>query len=115
MVAWNLWLTGTSLERARALSAALRGPEVRALGFAVDGAVQVSCNLLAPLKVDCAQIADQVAGRLEGDEEIQRAELVGLAPLGMLEGIDQARWSALDLDPERTIEAAAARLGLTIT
>lgn len=114
MVAWNLWITGAPLGRAQELAAAVRGPQVRALGFTVEGAVQVSCNLLSPLEVTCADIADQVGNLLTAGEAISKSELVGLAPALMLERIEASRWVALDLNPERTIEAAASRLGLSL-
>jgi hypothetical protein len=37
------------------------------------------------------------------------AELVGLVPASVLDRTDPARWSQLDLDVERTIEARLAR------
>ena len=114
MVAWNLWLSGATLNRAQEIAAAIRGPHLRAMGFEVSGAVQVSCNLLAPLEVTCADVADQVAGLLAPGETILRAELVGLAPQAMLAKIDPGRFDELDLSEDRTIEAAATTLGLVI-
>ena len=48
LVAWNLWLSSTSLERANELARAVRSEDVRSLAFEVTGAVQVSCNLVNP-------------------------------------------------------------------
>ena len=115
LLAWNLWLTHTSLERARELATALRGPQVRALGFAVEGAVQVSCNLLAPSLITPAEVADQLAGLLEGAEQIQRAELVGLVPGSVLDAVPRSRWGELDLSPERSIEAACSAAGISVS
>ena len=108
MLAWNLWLENTTLERAKELATAVRGSKVRALGFAVEGAVQVSCNLLAPAEVTPADVADHVAGLLRGAERIKRAELVGLVPRSVLKAVAESRWNELDLSEERSIEAACA-------
>ena len=51
LVAYNVWLTTPDLAVARAVASAIRGPAVRALGLAVGGATQVSCNLIDPLAV----------------------------------------------------------------
>lgn len=109
LVAWNLFLANTSLERARELARALRGPFVRALGFRVGGQVQVSCNLLDVARVLPSAIYDTVRAGLEGEERVARAELVGLVPRSVLDTEDPQRWTQLDLSPERTIEAALER------
>ena len=101
LVAYNLWLTGADLAQARAIAARIRSPEVRALGFAVDGQVQVSCNLIAPLVVGPAQVWDQVS-RLG---VIGRAELVGMMPETVLRSVPEARWAQLDLAWDKTIES----------
>ena len=67
LVAWNLWLDHTSLERARELARAVRGPFVRALGLAVGDQVQVSCNLLNVAQCPPSLVYDQVSARLMGD------------------------------------------------
>jgi glutamate formiminotransferase len=105
LVAYNLWLVEPDLARARRIASELRSPAVRALGLAVGDQVQVSCNLIAPDRVGPADVYDRVAGRAP----IARAELVGLAPRAVLDAIDPDRWPELDLAPERTIEARAAR------
>jgi hypothetical protein len=46
-------------------------------------------------------VFDAVARRTE----IDRAELVGLVPAAVLAETPARRWSELDLDPSRTIEA----------
>jgi glutamate formiminotransferase len=100
MVAYNIWLSGTDLAGARSIAAAIRSPVVRALGFALDGLVQVSCNLVQPFLVGPEQVRDQVA-RLAG---IERCELVGLVPDQVLRSTPERRWPELDLAPDRTIE-----------
>ncbi len=108
LVAYNLWLAGADLDEARRLAAALRGPAVRALGLQVGDAVQVSCNLIAPLVVGPAAVFDAVATRTA----VARAELVGLVPARVLAAIPEHRWPELDLDRSRTIEARLEQAGL---
>jgi glutamate formiminotransferase / 5-formyltetrahydrofolate cyclo-ligase len=109
LVAYNLWLTTTDLAVARAVAAEVRGPAVRALGLAVNGASQVSCNLVAPYVVGPAEVFDRVR-RLAAaaGTALARAELVGLAPAGVVEAVAPARRAELDLDDERTVEARLA-------
>lgn len=101
LVAYNLWLTTSDLSTGRAIAEAVRSPAVRALGLQVGDAVQVSCNLIAPLDVGPAEIYDQVAEQAD----VARAELVGLVPQEVLRAVPQARWEALGLSEDRTIEA----------
>jgi hypothetical protein len=60
----------------------------------------VSCNLLAPDTVGPADIYDRVARAAA----VERAELVGLVPRGVLAAVPASRWEALDLSEDRTIE-----------
>lgn len=106
LVAYNLWLApGTDLAVARAVARDLRCGEVRALGLAVGDDVQVSMNLVAPEVVGPAEVWDRVAALTD----VARAELVGLVPESVLAAAPEARWSQLDLGPDRTIEARATR------
>lgn len=107
LVAYNLWLEGVSLDRAREIAAAIRSTVVRALAFPVGGTAQVSCNLLEPTHTGPAEVYDAVAALAP----IARAELVGLLPAAVLDRIPAARWAALDLAPECTIEARLAAGG----
>jgi hypothetical protein len=43
---------------------------------------------------------------------VDRAELVGLVPGDVLAGVPAHRWSELDLDPGRTIEARLEAAGI---
>ena len=104
LVAWNLWLRGVTFEDARTIARALRRDEVRALAFAVGDQVQVSCNLVAPLLVGPSFVYDRAVALLPQQGTIDHAELVGLAPMALLEMEDRSRWSQLDLSEERTIE-----------
>lgn len=106
LVAWNVWLAEADLARAQWIAREIRGPRLRALGLPVGKRVQVSMNLVEPDELGPAEAWDLVAGR----GAMAGAELVGLAPLSVLERIDPARWAELDLAEEKTIEARLARL-----
>jgi glutamate formiminotransferase len=107
LVAWNLWLRDVDLDETRRVAAEIRRQEVRALGFDVGGATQVSCNLVEPYKVGPGAVFDEVVARV-GDERVVRGELVGLLPEAVLRREDPARWAQLGLSIEATIEARSA-------
>lgn len=104
MVAYNLWLAEPDLAKAKAIAANMRSPAVRALAFALGPDVQVSFNLLKPFEVGPMEVMDAV----DEQTKVARAELVGLAPLGVLQRVPKARWQGLGLSEAVTIEA---RLG----
>jgi len=104
LVAYNIWLEEPDLARAKAIAQAIRGPEVRALGLAVGTGVQVSCNLVAPFKVGPGAVTEAVAALAT----VERCELVGLLPAGVLAAEPQSRWGELDLAADRTVEARLA-------
>lgn len=111
LMAYNLWLaSGVDAQAARQVAAAIRGPGIRALGLDLDGAAQVSCNLIDPLAVGPDAAFDAVARHVP----IARAELVGLVPARVLQAIPSQRWRTLDLSPSRTIEARLAKAGLDV-
>jgi glutamate formiminotransferase / 5-formyltetrahydrofolate cyclo-ligase len=89
------------IDRAKAVAAAIRSPDVRALAFVLGDHVQVSCNLLRPLLVGPAAIWDRVSELAP----VARAELVGLAPETVLLATPEQRWRQLDLAYARTIES----------
>jgi len=112
LVAFNVWLDG-DLPRARSIAAAVRGPALRALGLAVGPRVQVSMNLIAPDQVGPAAAFDLVAATAASlDARVAGAELVGLVPAAVLDAVPRARWTELDLDADRTIEARLEATGL---
>jgi glutamate formiminotransferase len=123
LVAYNLWITGgcgssdshtlpAVLSVARALAAGLRGPDVRALGLAAPDGAQVSINIIGPAAPPLATLYDTVAtGAAAGQCRLDRAELVGLAPVAVLRQAPRDRWTELDLDEDRTIEARLAARG----
>lgn len=106
LVAYNVWLAEPDLARARAVAAAVRGPQLRALGLAVGDRVQVSMNLISPHDLGPAAATDLVAALAP----VAGCELVGLVPRTVLDAVPPERWTELDLDEERTIEARLARL-----
>ncbi|MDE3030156.1 MAG: hypothetical protein KGL23_00595 [Acidobacteriota bacterium] len=105
LVAWNLWLTGVSLETARDLARLVRGPGVRALGLRVGDRVQVSCNLFDVRRARPSLVYDLVAEHLPRTGAIERAELVGLLPEKLLREEDPGRWAQLGLGEAVTIES----------
>lgn len=106
LVAYNLWVSGPDMGVARSIVRGIRGVEVRALALVVGGRAQVSCNLIDPFRTGPARVYDQVARLAEGSgSSIERAELVGLAPLRVVEAIPLHRRPEIGLDIERTIEA----------
>ena len=76
--------------RPRRIAAAVRGAPVRALGFEVTGATQVSCNLLDPARRHAARRLPPGRGRrcAEG-AHVVRCELVGLVPDGVLRAVPE--------------------------
>ena len=108
LVAWNLWLTVVSLERAHLLAQLVRRPGVRALGLQVGEEVQVSCNFVDLALATPSQVYDQVAAHVPADGVIERAELVGLMPQALLDSEDPVRWAQLGLSEDATIESRLA-------
>jgi glutamate formiminotransferase len=104
LVAYNVWLANADIALAKRLAAAVRSPEIRALGMACGDRVQVSINLVAPLVAGPAEAFDAVA-RLA---PVAGAELVGLVPAAVLALVPASRWNELDLGADRTIEARLA-------
>lgn len=101
LVAYNVWLAEPDLALARRVAAAVRGPGIRALGLPVGGRVQVSMNLVDPLRAGPADAYDAVAARAP----VAGAELVGLVPEAVLRAVPRERWATLDLDAGRSVEA----------
>lgn len=116
LVAYNLWLCGSShdgaearelqLQTARSIAGAIRQPAVRALGLRVGSQAQVSINLIDPFHIGPERVYDLVARLAEkSGTAIDRAELVGLAPMQVLVDSTRHRLAELGLDEEHTIEA----------
>lgn len=105
LVAYNVWLTGGDVALARRIAAELRRPGIRTLGLAVGDRVQVSCNLVDPYVVGPDRVlalVDELA-KANGTA-VARAELVGLAPAGVVEQIPPEHRARCDVDLDRTVE-----------
>ncbi len=108
LVAYNVWVS--SLEVARLVAPLVRGPAVRALGLAVGGGAQVSCNLVDPAQLGPAQAYDAVRRLVEeAGGAVAGAELVGLLPEAVLRAIPGFRWAELGLSTDQTVEARLGR------
>ncbi len=116
LVAYNVWVKGAgtdtgepgpdSTEIARQVAAAVRGPDLRAIGVPYGDVAQVSCNLIDPVRLGPARAYDQIVTALEHRGGVAvRTELVGLVPEPVLRAVPTDRWRELDLDASRTIEA----------
>lgn len=109
LVAYNLWLERSDHRLARAVAKTIRSDAVRALGLAVGTKVQVSCNLLDPLRTGPLQVYEDVARLVAATgNAVSHAELVGLAPMAVVEAVPKSQRRQLGLDTERTIEARLA-------
>jgi glutamate formiminotransferase len=123
LVAYNVDLAGADLELARRIAAAVRErdgglPAVRAMGVALAGRgrgedrglVQVSMNLLdyrvTPPVAAYAAVAG-LAGR--AGARVVASEIVGLAPVAALAGVDPADLRLRGFTPDRYLEARLAR------
>jgi glutamate formiminotransferase len=108
LVAWNLWVRGVSLGEANVVAKALRRSEVRVLAFEMrDDFIQISCNLIDPLRVPPSVVYDEAADLLSVGS-IDHAELVGLIPEALLRLESPKRWRQLGLSKDATIESRLA-------
>lgn len=106
LVAYNLWLSAGDVESARAIARALRGPAVRSLAFPIGEQMQISCNLIDPFRCGPAEIYDRTARLAESSgNAVVHAELVGLAPMRVVQAIPSHRRPEVGLDEDHTIEA----------
>lgn len=114
LVAYNVWLDTADLVVARRIATAARSTDLRALGLATGAKVQVSMNLVEPLRCGPADAFDRVR-ELAGDAgvAVSHAELVGLLPRAVLQRIPSSRWREVDVDDERTVERRLEVLGLS--
>ena len=100
LIAYNVWLADADLAEAKRISSLVRSAHVRTLGLQVGRFTQVSMNLIQPDFVGPMAAYDSVSAHAQVD----RAELVGLLPVSVLEQIPRNRWEQLDLAMEKTIE-----------
>jgi glutamate formiminotransferase len=119
LVAYNVWLAGDDLDAARAIARAVRAssgglPAVQALGLplARRGRVQVSMNLLDYRVTSLPAVFDRVrseAARVGAT--IERAELVGLAPLAAFAGRAPASVGLADFHAGQALDTYLACAG----
>jgi len=100
LLAYNLYIGKGNGQKSAFAANKIRSSSVRSLGFCLDGQDQVSCNLIDLENYGPLDIYNE----LSRSYDIQKTELVGLVPLGLLERIDQDSWEKLDLSYEKTIE-----------
>ena len=116
LVAWNVWIEGPEVgaaeptagvaDLARQVAAAVRRPDLRAIGVPYGRGAQVSCNLVDPARLGPDRAYDLIAEALEHrGGTVVRTELVGLVPESVLRSTPTHRWRELDLSASRTIEA----------
>lgn len=115
LIAYNVWIEAQPnavdsgedhvVAVARHLAGQVRQPGLRTLGLAVGTAAQVSCNVVDPELVTLTAVYDAVdAGARAQGCKVSRGELVGLLPLSALSAVPEARWAALGLATEDSIE-----------
>ena len=97
--------SNATVDEAKAIARALRGPRCARSPSTSPSGVQVSCNLVEPDAFGPAAAYDVVAAQAR----VVRAELVGLVPESVLRAVPAHRWRDLDLDADRTIEARLAQ------
>ncbi|MCU1486301.1 MAG: Formiminotransferase domain protein [Actinomycetia bacterium] len=105
LVAYNVWLAEPDLALAQEVAGRIRGDGIRALGLPVGDRVQVSMNLVDPLRVGPATAYDAVAALAP----VAGAELVGLVPRAVLDAVATDRWTELGLDARCSVEARLRR------
>ena len=105
-----MWLAASpTWPVARQVAVRVRGDGVRTLGLQVGERVQVSMNLVDPLRRRARPRPTTGARRSRCTRRIGGGrELVGLVPDDVLQAIPVDRWSELDLSADRTIEARLA-------
>jgi glutamate formiminotransferase len=104
LIAYNLLVDG-DLGTGREVATKLRSTSVRALALDLGGRTQLSFNLVDPLATGPGDVFDAVAAQIR----IEQAELVGLVPARVLEGLGEHRLDELGLSEDATIESRLDR------
>ena len=114
LVAYNVWLRNATVGTAREIAREVRTEHIRTLGLQVGGFTQVSMNLVSPDIAGPVQAFESVAeSATRRNIGILHAELVGLLPADVLDGIPEGRWEELDLSADRTIESRLKARGIS--
>jgi glutamate formiminotransferase len=121
LIAFNINLRTDDLAIARRIARAIREssggmPAVQAMGVLLEEAdgrrtAQVSTNLLDWQRTGLAAVVREVRRlAIESGTEVDRCELIGLAPEGALAELASEAQALDDLGPDRAIEPRIARL-----
>lgn len=115
LVAWNIWVEGTTRLELLSTAAAMRRPGLRTLALELHhggrtgpAPLQLSCNVTSPFELRLDHLYDEAQAALPRDARAVGAELVGLLPLGVLSQVPSTRWAELGLSESTTIEARLA-------
>ena len=115
LVAYNVWLAGGDVGRARQVATAVRRPAIRALGLAVGDRTQVSMNLVTPVSSVRPPLTTSSRTRRAPQERRWRApNWSGSCPRPCW-GSAAGALAQLDLAADRTIEARLGRPASTGT
>ncbi len=106
LVAYNLYLSDPDLEAAKLVAKQVRCQHFRTLGLRVGDQVQVSANLIDPLNHGVYEFYRAVNSLVK----ISKGELVGLAPLKVIEETPKELWAMLDLSIDKAFESRATRI-----
>ena len=106
LIAYNVNVDGLDLTTTRSIARHIRRPGVRALGFDLDGNMQISCNLTEPIRFGIAAAYDLIEFEVQKHNgTVRNAELVGLVPSAVFDATPPARRELLGLGPSATIES----------
>lgn len=106
LVAYNFYLSRTSIGEAKMIAKEVRSAHFRTLGLEIGDEVQLSANLVDPLRHGIIEFYRAVRSR----SEISRGELVGLSPRAVIEEVPASLWKHLDLSLDKSIESRSNRL-----
>lgn len=103
LVAYNLYLSAADLSMARHVAHQVRSDHFRTLGLKVGDQVQVSANLVDPLSHGIYEFFLEVNDLAN----VSHGELVGLAPLKVIEETPKRLWKTLGLSLNAALEVRA--------
>lgn len=105
LVAYNLYLNSSDISKAKKIAKEVRSEHFRTLALQVGEQVQLSANLVDPLNHGIFEFYSLVKHRAE----VKHGELVGLAPLSVIENVPKTLWSLLDLSTNKSLETHIPR------
>ena len=105
LIAYNVNVDGVDAATAKLIAANVRKKELRTLGLDLDGAMQISCNLIDPITLGIEQAFDLIDRQVEAyGGQVRSCELVGLAPARILDQVARDRGETLGLHKEASLE-----------